>query len=94
MAKSEVTLNQVVNALRANSMWQEFRSQIIEKRIEVCRLEILKPINTQEGVWMSERLKGTLLGLQGLLVLFDIELPKSGEETSNDELDAPKPLTE
>lgn len=77
--------DELVNAileLRRLKSWAVFREHV-ERRIDVYMVDVIKPVNSSAGAFDSERAKGSVLGLQALLFLFDSNLPQT-ETTDHD----------
>lgn len=76
-----------VKWLKESEAWQEFRQDIIEKRIEQLKSMLMTPVKGMEDVFEQERAKGAIIGLTGLLVLFDSNIPEPKEPEADENSD-------
>jgi hypothetical protein len=69
-----------MRGIKASPHWEGFRQTFLEKRRDAYQLEALKPCNSQEQMLQSERAKGALLAIEGLLTAFSVNLPAEKDD--------------
>lgn len=75
----------ILRRMRTDPYWQEFKVRVLEKRVLDSQLAALRPANSQEQMIECERAKGAAIALQGVLSLFDPNIPLPTTENSDED---------
>lgn len=88
MAKEDdertLRVNDARRFLKTSVHFDTLRKDVIEFRLEQAKAEALVPASSQAALLNCERAKGAIVALQGLLFLFDANVPPPIEESEDE----------